>query len=161
MGDAHQFIVYAGPWAEACVANKVDGTDDGAAPDVNEVRALLRKNPSDWVEYHEAIWGRAANERERQAVEEACDANTRLANERLPDPSWECILHGLREDIRALARRLQSGADLKSGTEFIELGNSHHPRLYRVKNRPTHWRRQGWTPDVDEWEQIESLLGGR
>jgi hypothetical protein len=159
VGDAHQLIVYAGPWAEACAASELDGIDDGVAPDVEEVLALLRANPSDWVEYHEAIWGRRASEEEREAVEHACDAKTTPANECPPNPCCESSLRGLRADMKALAKRLEFGTDVEAGAGFIEFGKG-HPPLYRVKNRPTPWRRQGWTPDEDEWEQIESLLGG-
>lgn len=155
--DAHEFIVYAGPWAEACAENEIEDPNDARAPEAERVYALLRQNPSDWVEYHEAIWSQPATEEECTAVEQLIDNKTPLEGECAPNPSWDRSLQGLRQATKDLANRLQYGADLDSGADFIEVGER-WPVLYRVKDRPTHWRRRGWTPDEDEWEQIESAL---
>ncbi|BBX43908.1 hypothetical protein MSIM_53590 [Mycobacterium simiae] len=59
-GDDHQFIVYAGTWAEVrglWVARGIDtGTPDARGDSfADTVSDFLRKNDSEWLEYHQAM----------------------------------------------------------------------------------------------------------
>ena len=56
--DDHQFIVWAGPWAEARARWEFEGKDsrgENVQAFTNEVRSFLRKNGHDWREFHEAV----------------------------------------------------------------------------------------------------------
>jgi hypothetical protein len=143
-GDDRQFIAYAGSWAEARTANEIAGIEDGP-PSIEDVRALLRKNSFDWAEYHTAIWGRDVTSDEREAAQQAYSAKTVPPNECPPDPEWEDLLDALWGDVKSLAKMFQTGR------EVVELGYGQLP-LHQVKQRRTHWQREGWTsPDADEW----------
>jgi hypothetical protein len=114
-GDAHQFIVYAGPWAEVRALwafNGINKNADDAAREkfADTVRDLLRKNGSDWLEYHRAM-GRDYDESHRGQARAVYDLNGDRVppDEDPPHESWDALFDEMWPEMRWLGLRMLSG----------------------------------------------------
>jgi hypothetical protein len=134
--DDHQVIVWAGPWAEVRALwafNQIDTADDFAGSSfADTVRRFLRKNASDWLEYHRAM-GRdydKSHSDQAYAADWSPVGNGVLPAEDPPDASWDALLREMWPATRLL------GLMMLQGETVISVGDD---RLHRVG--PHRWLR--------------------
>lgn len=128
----HQFIVYAGSWAEVRALWAISGIDTGANDAqgngfADTVRIFLRKNDSDWLEYHQAM-GCNYDRSHRSQAREAYDSGSDPPEERPPDASWHALFEGMWPEIR------KPGLTMLAGETQIRVGDT---MLHRVG--PHRW----------------------
>jgi hypothetical protein len=109
--DDHQFIVYAGPWAEARACWAIKGKDKrgpNARTFTDDVRALLRKNDSDWLEYQRALGREVSKADALEAKMAYLIGGDPPDGECEPDDEWYELLDGMWYDINTLATNLMT-----------------------------------------------------
>jgi hypothetical protein len=143
--DDHQFIVWAGPWAEAraCWAFQGKGKHgENAGEFIDDARSLLRKNGHDWREFHEAM-GRTITDADVAEARMAYDTGGEPPKgEYAPDDQWDGLLDGMWLQINTLATNLMAEAAI------IHVD----PRQEIMVRMPKLWRRWGWQPPEDKHE---------
>jgi hypothetical protein len=157
-GDDHQFIVYAGTWAEVRALWVARGIGAGAHDAqgnsfADAVRILLRKNDSDWLEYHQAM-GRDYDSSHRRQARDAYDSDGDPPDETPPDPSWHPLYQEMWPEI------IKVGLTMLAGEQQLKLGTATLARI-----GPRRWilpptakcslraHRRG-LPLVSNWERL-------
>lgn len=112
-GDDRQFIVFAGPWAEVralWATRDIDtGTDDAEGNSfADTVRVLLRKNDSDWLEYHQAV-GYQYDSSHRHQARAAYDLGHDPPEEHPPDVNWHPLYEEMWPEIIKLSLTMLTG----------------------------------------------------
>lgn len=144
-GDSHQFIVWAGPWAELRACWVLQGRDKISTEDhslfVDEVRSLLRKNSSDWLEYHRAMGRMDLTEVDALDALVAYNNSEAVSSDDCePDEQWDRLLDDMWLDINNLA------TSLIADTPNIHLDNAQLD-LFPVTKL---WRKWGWEPPEEK-----------
>jgi hypothetical protein len=142
--DDHQFIVWAGPWAEARACWAFQGKDKHG-PDSHSftefVRSLLRKNNHDWLESHRAMGRTELTEADAQEARRTYDNDLDPPEgECEPDDQWDGLLDGMWLQINTLATNLMAEAPVIHVDARQEV----------VVQVPKLWRRWGWHPPEDK-----------
>jgi len=126
-GDDHQFIVYAGPWSEVralwATRNLDTSTNDaGGNSFADTVRDLLRKNDSDWLEYHQAMGYNYDRSHSKQA-RAAYDLGSSPPVECPPGASWHALYEDMWHEI------IKVGLTMLAGEQQLRVGDA---TLHRV-----------------------------
>lgn len=145
-GDDHQFIVYAGSWAEVRACWAFQGKDKHGPEGhtfTDEVRNLLRKNDRDWLEYHHAMGRTELTEADALEAKMAYENGSEPPEgECEPDDRWDGLLDGMWGQINTMATNLIAEAPVIHVDPGQEI-------LVQV---PKLWRRWGWEPPDDKHE---------
>jgi hypothetical protein len=144
-GDDHQFIVWAGPWAEARAFWEFQGKSTRGAEGhafSEQVRSFLRKNSSDWFEFHQAMGREVTKDDAFRAYMSFIGEGDPPDGECEPDAEWDVLLDGLWGRINTLA------TNLIAEHPVITVD----PRQKNMVQVPKLWRMWGWDPPEDKHE---------
>ena len=126
--DDRQFIMWAGTWAEVralwAFYDVATSEEVDARSFAQMAREFLRKNDSDWLEYHQAV-GRDYGQRERQQASAAYYGTASPPIEQPPNEEWNERL----EEVWPLMRLL--GLSMLKGDSQINVGQDQLVRVQR------------------------------